>query len=149
MFVEESLRLYSPASGVYREVVKSKTTLLGEPLPKHLVVMIDILGVHRDKRYWGEDALEFKPERFANGIAKACTNRFAFNPFGAGLRNCVAQAFALTELKLILAMLVHRFSVRVSPSYRHEPVLTLNLQPKFGVEVVLERVSIEDTSLRD
>lgn len=140
MFVEETLRLYNPASAVYREVVNNDATLLGEPLPKHLVIMINIMGLHREKQFWGDDALAFRPERFAKGIAKACKKAFAFNPFGGGPRICVAQAFALTELKLVLAMLLQRFSFRLSPSYRHEPVCRMTLQPRFGVQVVLEHL---------
>lgn len=140
MFVDETLRLYSPVSVVSREVFKTNATLRGERLPKHLAVFINFFALHRDKENWGDDALEFKPERFSNGIAMACKTPNAYSPFGWGPRTCVAQSFAMTELKLILAMLVQRFSFRLSPSYRHEPVFGLSLVPKFGVQVVLEHV---------
>lgn len=140
MFVEETLRLYGPAPALAREVYKSNTTLQGETLPKHLAILVNFCALHRDKENWGEDALEFKPERFSDGVAKALKRPISYSPFGWGPRICVAQPFALIEVKLIVAMFVRRFSFRLSPSYRHEPVLGMALFPKFGVQVVLENV---------
>lgn len=33
-------------------------------IPKHTEVFLDVPGLHYNKRYWGEDAHDFKPERF-------------------------------------------------------------------------------------
>ncbi|CAM6089902.1 unnamed protein product [Calypogeia fissa] len=140
MFVHECLRLYTPAPTTYREVVEPNTTVQGEVLPKYLAIMISFLGVHHSKEYWGEDALQFKPERFANGILEACKQQYAFYPFGFGPRTCVAQAMAVTEVKLVMAMLVQRFSFQLSPSYQHEPGLRVVLYPKFGIPIIMKRI---------
>ena len=48
------------------------------------------------------------------------------------------QAFALMEAKIILAMLISRFSFTISENYRHAPVVILTIKPKYGVQVCLK-----------
>jgi cytochrome P450 len=40
--------------------------------------------IHQDNDIWGDDAKEFKPERFAEGIAKATKGQVCYFPFGWG-----------------------------------------------------------------
>lgn len=76
-FVYETMRLYPPVPQIIRQVVKDGATLLGEPVPKSLDILIEPLSVHRNPEYWGADAEEFKPERFAKGISHACSHPYA------------------------------------------------------------------------
>lgn len=100
--------------------------------------MIPILGTHDDPALWGNDANEFNPGRFSEGIAKAAKHPFAFLPFGSGPRTCVGQNFALMEAKVVLAMVLQRFSFVTSPSYAHAPALIFAVQPQHGAQVILE-----------
>jgi cytokinin trans-hydroxylase len=94
-------------------------------------VWIPVLAIHHDESIWGPDAHEFRPERFAAG------RRPAFLPFASGPRNCVGQAYALVEAKVVLAMLLSHFRIAISDGYRHAPVNVLTLRPKHGVPVHL------------
>jgi hypothetical protein len=52
-------------------------------IPNGVSVIADILSVHRNPKYWGGDANEFRPERFRDGVAAATGNHpSAFIPFG-------------------------------------------------------------------
>ncbi|KAI6691568.1 hypothetical protein NL676_028396 [Syzygium grande] len=98
-----------------------------------LSIWIPVLAIHHSEELWGKDANEFNPERFASKAF--APGRFV--PFAMGPRNCVGQTFALMEAKIILAMLISRFSFTISESYRHAPVVVLTIKPKYGVQICL------------
>lgn len=47
------------------------------------VIMMPLIDVHLDKKLWGEDALEFKPERF---LDEDSIHPYAYFPFSKGPR---------------------------------------------------------------
>ncbi|KAM5580967.1 cytokinin hydroxylase-like [Rosa sericea] len=135
MVINESLRLYPPATVLPRMAFED-IKLGNLHIPKGLSVWIPVLAIHHSKELWGKDANEFNPERFAS---KSFTPG-RFIPFAAGPRNCIGQSFAIMEAKIILAMLISRFSFTISPSYRHAPVIVLTIKPKYGVQVCLKPI---------
>ncbi|GLJ13653.1 hypothetical protein SUGI_0217350 [Cryptomeria japonica] len=138
MILNESLRLYTPASLFAKEAFADMK--LGDLfIPKGLSVWIPVLAIHHDKDIWGEDANEFNPKRFANGTARACNNNpMGFIPFSYGPRKCVGQSFAIMEAKIVLAMIIANFKFHLSPSYRHAPISVLTLKPRHGVPIILQ-----------
>ncbi|XP_022992750.1 cytokinin hydroxylase-like isoform X2 [Cucurbita maxima] len=133
MVINESLRLYPPASILPRMAFED--IKLGDlEIPKGLSVWIPVVAIHHSEEIWGKDANEFNPERFGSSKAFTCGG---FIPFASGPRNCVGQAFALMETKIILAMLISKFRFTISPSYRHAPVVVLTVKPKYGVQICL------------
>ncbi|KAG8384079.1 hypothetical protein BUALT_Bualt04G0080700 [Buddleja alternifolia] len=134
MVINESLRLYPPASLLPRMAFED--IKLGDLLiPKGLSIWIPVLAIHHSEEIWGKDVNEFKPDRFAS---KSFAPGRHFIPFAAGPRNCVGQAFALMEAKIILAMLISKFSFTISDNYRHAPVIVLTMKPKYGVQIRLK-----------
>ncbi|KAF2298943.1 hypothetical protein GH714_029263 [Hevea brasiliensis] len=78
--------------------------------PSKMDILIPTVALHHDPEIWGEDVHLFKPERFAERVAKATKNNiFAFCPFSLGPRNCVGMNFALTEIKIALLMILQRY----------------------------------------
>ncbi|KAG6553348.1 hypothetical protein Mapa_005083 [Marchantia paleacea] len=138
MFVRETQRMYPTAPTLTRNLVKDGVSLLGKSLPKNLTVSVDVIKLHRNRETWGDDADEFKPERFKNGIAQACKHPYGYIPFGAGPRTCVAQTLAIAEVELVTSMILERFRFQLSPSYCHLPMALLTLQPAYGAPLILE-----------
>ncbi|XP_065864233.1 cytochrome P450 CYP749A22-like [Euphorbia lathyris] len=138
MIINESLRLYPPVLHFSREV--QREVRLGKlKLPAKIETYIPILALHTDHKVWGEDAILFRPERFAKGLAKATNNNSSsFLPFGLGSRTCVGLNFAITEKKIALSMILQRYRFILSPSYAHSPVQILTMCPKHGVQIILE-----------
>ncbi|KAH9389443.1 hypothetical protein TYRP_023317 [Tyrophagus putrescentiae] len=89
------------------------------------VVHIPVWSLHRDPAYWGEDAGEFKPERFLENSSAALKNA-AYLPFGAGSRMCIAQRMATVELRLALLHLVRHFRFEVCPEKTEREVTFVN-----------------------
>lgn len=132
--INESLRLYPPATVLPRMAFED--IKLGDlHIPKGLSIWIPVLAIHHSEELWGKDANEFNPDRFST---KSFTPGRHFMPFAAGPRNCVGQTFAMMEAKIILAMLISRFSFTISESYRHAPVIVLTIKPKYGVQIILK-----------
>ncbi|WOL20084.1 hypothetical protein Cni_G28886 [Canna indica] len=134
MIINESMRLYPPATLLPRMVFED--IKLGDlHIPKGLSIWIPVLAIHHDEDLWGKDAHEFNPERFASRSFALTRN---FLPFASGPRNCVGQAYAMMEGKIVLAMLLSSFSFTISKKYRHAPINILTLRPKHGVVVHLK-----------
>ncbi|XP_031501274.1 cytochrome P450 72A397-like [Nymphaea colorata] len=139
MILNEVLRLYPPATFMIRHAYK--TMKLGDlTLPEGVRLVLPLLLIHHDSKLWGDDAEEFKPERFSEGIASASKNQLAFFPFGWGPRVCIGQTFALIEAKMALAMILQRFSFELSSTYVHAPHQIITLQPQYGAQIILHSI---------
>ncbi|RDX78879.1 11-oxo-beta-amyrin 30-oxidase, partial [Mucuna pruriens] len=137
MILYEVLRLHLPTVFFIRTLQKDMK--LGNlSLPAVVKVTMPISFIHQD----GDDAKQFKPERFSEGIAKATQGQVSFFPFGWGPKMCIGQNFALLEAKIMLSLLLQHFSFDLSPAYAHAPsVICSTLQPKHGAHIVISTIS--------
>ncbi|KAM1140288.1 hypothetical protein ACFX15_039722 [Malus domestica] len=132
MVIQEVLRLCAPAVFVTREALET-VTLKNIVIPKGVQLQIQVPFLHQNPDLWGPNAHKFNPERFANGIMAACQSPQAYMPFGNGPRISVGRHWAMTELKVMLALILSKFSFSLSPTYRHSPVYTMVVEPEHGI----------------
>lgn len=143
MILNESLRLYPPTIATIRRS-RTDVELGGYKVPRGTELLIPILAVHHDQSIWGNDAKEFNPARFAEGVARAAKHPVAFIPFGLGVRTCIGQNLALLQAKLALAIILQRFSFRLAPTYQHAPTVLMLLYPQYGAPIIFQRLPQHD-----
>ncbi|KQJ89482.1 cytochrome P450 714C3 isoform X1 [Brachypodium distachyon] len=141
MVIQETLRLYPPASMMYREALED-VKLGGLDVPRGTIIQTAMLMLHLDEAVWGPDAREFRPDRFAGGASAACRPAMAqmYMPFGHGPRVCAGQNLAMVELKVLLARLLSKFAFSPSLGYRHAPAFRLTIEPGFGMPLLVARL---------
>ncbi|KAJ8527923.1 hypothetical protein K7X08_015374 [Anisodus acutangulus] len=139
MILNESLRLYPPIVATIRRA-KADVDLGGCKIPLGTEVLIPILAIHHDQAIWGNDANEFNPSRFSEGVARAAKHPMAYIPFGLGVRQCIGQNLAILQTKLTIAIILKRFALRLSPQYKHAPTVLMLLHPQYGAPVIFKRL---------
>jgi cytochrome P450 len=77
-------------------------------IAKGTIVAYSTYSMHRRKDIYGQDADEFRPERWApeEGLRPG----WAYLPFNGGPRICVGQQFALTEAGYTIVRMVQQFA---------------------------------------
>ncbi|XP_075871517.1 cytochrome P450 4F3 [Nelusetta ayraudi] len=111
MCIRESLRLHSPVQAVTRKYTQDLALPGGCAVPRGAICLVSIYGTHHNPAVW-TDPHDFNPLRFD------ATNRdglpsHAFIPFSSGPRNCIGQKFALAELRVVVALTLLRFRLRL------------------------------------
>lgn len=124
----ETLRLYPPVTTVTRTagdnivipfsrpVKGNDGTYMREVLvPKNTNVVVSILNSNRDSEIWGDDALQWKPERWLSPLPQSVIDTEIpgvyshLMTFIGGGRACIGFKFSELEMKIVLCMLIQTF----------------------------------------
>ncbi|KAG2352079.1 cytochrome P450 [Suillus spraguei] len=119
--VRETLRLY-PSLPILGRISTSATsipvqfpvrTASGEEIntisvAKHQAIIMSIVAANHNQAVWGEDASEWKPERWLNSTQAGVKDgvRYQVMTFLAGNRSCIGLKFAEMEIKDVLVTLL-------------------------------------------
>ena len=139
--LKESMRL-TPPVWVESRMAVADDVICGHRVPAGSFVFMSQYAMHRHPKYW-LDAEHFDPDRFGPGIhltpSGAPRPRGAYFPFSDGQRKCIGEHFANMEARILLSILVRRFSFERTDS---GPVLaepSVTLRPRGGVPMRLTR----------
>jgi cytochrome P450 len=132
--VKESMRLYPPIWGFFRQVT-ADYAIDGDTIPAGHVIAMSQWVTHRDPSLW-DDAERFDPDRWGDGAARP--PEVSYFPFSAGPYECHARGLATTEAILVLATLGRRYRFRPVDSRPPRPTATGTIVPKGGLRMTPE-----------
>ncbi|GAA6614609.1 cytochrome P450 [Scytonema sp. NUACC26] len=129
----ETLRMYPVVFFTQVRILQTSMQVMGYEIPKGMMLTPCIyLAHHRPDIY--PEPKKFKPERFL----ERQFSPYEYLPFGGGNRRCLGMAFALFEMKLVLATILSHYSFTLAES---SPVLParrgLTFAPSSGVRLMV------------
>ncbi|KAJ6561525.1 cytochrome P450 [Mycena vulgaris] len=133
--IRETLRVFPPVSMGFRQTIEDTSLPLLHPVrgndgrdlssihvPKGTDVFISILGANHHRATWGEDASEWKPERWLSPLPDSVTANRSISgvyshmmTFLSGKRACIGFSFAQMEMKVVLFCLLRSFEFSLVP----------------------------------
>ena len=129
----ETLRLYPIVPDIIR-VLRAPLELGGYTLPAGTAVCPAAALVHQRRDLYPDPDV-WRPERFL----ERKFSPFEFLPFGGGHRRCIGAAFALYEMKLVLAALLRAGRFRLAADAPVRPVRrNITMAPEGGVSLIYE-----------
>ncbi|MFO0548754.1 MAG: cytochrome P450 [Polyangiaceae bacterium] len=129
----EALRLV-PVIPLVGRVLLAPASVGGYDLEAGTVVVCSIYLAHRRPEAFPNPTL-FDPSRFVGRKFSA----YEFFPFGGGMRRCIGMAFALYEMKLVLAKLLARTELRLAGPKREIRMVrrSITITPEDGLLVTM------------
>ncbi|XP_051828004.1 ultra-long-chain fatty acid omega-hydroxylase [Antechinus flavipes] len=135
MCIKESLRLFPPVTLISRRCTEDIKLPDGRIIPKGTICLVSIYGTHHNPSVW-PDSKVFNPYRFDPENPQQ-RSPLAYIPFSAGPRNCIGQSFAMSEMKVVVALTLLRFRLTVdrTKKVRRKPELILRTESGIWLNV--------------
>ena len=130
----ETLRIYPVLFFTFPRLLQAPMQLMGYNIPKGMILAPCIYLVHHRPDIYPEPK-RFKPERFL----ERQFSPYEYLPFGGGNRRCIGTAFAMFEMKLVLAKVLSRYSLELVENRPVMPVRRgVTMAPAGGVPLVVK-----------
>ncbi|KAJ6568241.1 cytochrome P450 [Mycena vulgaris] len=153
--VRETLRMHPVLSESTRVALEDDILPLSKPIQTASGTLIDKLPIRKgaelttsilytnlSKTIWGEDAAEFKPERWLNDMegvpasAKEYPGYHHTMTFLEGPKTCLGKLYAVAEIKIVLSVFIRKFvfSPKHGKDTKYEKAFFLGPHPKVAGE---------------
>nr|BBG43597.1 cytochrome P450 [Ascotis selenaria] len=132
--LKETLRLY-PIALLLPRYIDRDVKLKNYTLKANSDCFVMANGLHRHA-IWGEDAEQFRPERWLDKDTLPDAKYYA--AFGLGRRSCIGRAYALMSMKIVVVHVLRRFSISSDVS-KMEVSLSIVSRPERGHSILLKR----------
>ncbi|XP_042398781.1 cytochrome P450 86A8-like [Zingiber officinale] len=135
--LSETLRLYPSVPEDSKYVISDDMLPDGTFVPAGSSITYSIYSAGRMKSVWGDDCLEYRPERWLSPDGKQFQphDPFKFVAFNAGPRICLGKDLAYLQMKLVAASVLLRHRLKVAAGHRVEQKMSLTLFMKNGLRM--------------
>jgi cytochrome P450 family 110 len=120
----ETLRIHPIATFAFPRVPKHEVEIGGYVLTPDVLVCPSIYLVHQREDIYPQPK-QFRPERFL----ERQFSPYEYLPFGGGNRRCIGAAFALFEMKIILATILSNYQLELM---NDRPIKSVRRGVNFG-----------------
>lgn len=130
----ETMRLHPIALICTPRMAVDKVEVAGDKFDSGTVLVPCIYLAHRQETTYQQPD-KFIPERFLDRKFSA----FEYLPFGGGYRGCIGSAFAVYEMKLILATILQKFELELVDKKPAKPIRRgITIVPSGGVSMMVK-----------
>jgi cytochrome P450 family 110 len=125
---QETLRIYPIAMITFPRMVKRQIRIMDHEFTPGTLLAPCIYLTHRRADIY-DNPEEFDPERFL----KRQYSQYEYIPFGGGNRRCIGMAFAMFEMKLVLATILSELNLSLVDNIKVKPLRRgVTLAPSAG-----------------
>ncbi|KAF3572812.1 hypothetical protein F2Q69_00062776 [Brassica cretica] len=136
----EALRLYPPVPFQHKSPTKPDVLPSGHRVDASTKIVFCLYSLGRMKSLWGEDASEFKPERWISETGRLIhVPSFKFLSFNAGPRTCLGKEVAMTQMKTVAVKVIQNYEIEIVEGHKIEPVPSIILHMKQGLKVMVTK----------
>ncbi|WZZ46141.1 hypothetical protein YC2023_042400 [Brassica napus] len=134
------MRLYPPIPFECTSPIQSDVLPSGHRIEANFAIIIPIYLMGRMKSIWGEDALQFKPERWISETVKLRHEPSSkFFVFNSGPRICPGKNLAILVMKNVVVEILQNYDIKLVKGHKVKPKPRLVLQMKHGLRVTLTK----------
>ncbi|KAG2244525.1 hypothetical protein Bca52824_093612 [Brassica carinata] len=139
----EALRLYPPVPFQHKSPTKTDVLPSGHIVEANSKILFCLYSLGRMKTVWGEDASEFKPERWVSESGKSVHEpSYKFLSFNAGPRTCLGKEVALTQMKSVAVKIIQNYEIKLVDGQKIEPAPSVILHTKHGLKVTVTKTCL-------
>jgi cytochrome P450 len=134
---KETLRI-RPSVWALSRLTNEEYTLGEYVVPSNSIIFMSQYAMHNSPKYYA-DPDKFIPERWTKEFLYKLP-RFAYFPFGGGIRSCIGETFAVQEGMLALATIFQKWKIRpTTEGVSFEPkALGGFTKPKYPINVIVK-----------
>ncbi|KAI8475806.1 MAG: cytochrome P450 [Monoraphidium minutum] len=132
----EGLRLHPSVPENAKFAVRPDTLPDGTRVPVGAMLHYSAFAINRRLEFWGDDADEFRPERWAEFVH--APSPYSCQSFHAGPRVCLGQRLAELEGVYVLVLLLRRFRFTPVPGRAVAYELSASMPMRDGLWVTVE-----------
>jgi cytochrome P450 len=132
----ESLRLFPPLPFEHLCAIDSDILPSGHRIGPGMKLFYSPYSMGRMESVWGEDCLEFKPERWISEQGRIVhVPSYKFIAFNAGPRTCLGKDMSFFQMKTVASSIIWNYRVQVVEGHPVLPKISVVLHMRHGLKV--------------
>ncbi|KAL0733145.1 hypothetical protein Bca4012_009355 [Brassica carinata] len=125
----EGTMLYPPVPFERKSPVKADVLPSGHKVDVKSNIIIFLYALGRMKAVWGEDASEFKPERWVSNTGSLRHEpTFKFLVYNTGPRSCLGKQLTMNLMKTVIVEILQNYDIHLMEGQKINPLLGIVLR---------------------